>query len=106
MARIIAVARPNIAVGLDLTGIHVVENTDVASAEQLIEETLDSDTEMLLIDESFRDEFSEFLQLRLERHSGLPLVIFCPSFQEEEANTEAYINAILKPAVGFEIRLD
>jgi vacuolar-type H+-ATPase subunit F/Vma7 len=106
MARVIAVARPSMAVGLDLTGMRVEEATSVSRAERLIEDALSSDAEMLLIDEDFRGDFSEFLQMRLDRHSGLPLVIFCPAFQEEEANTDAYINAILKPAVGFEIRLD
>lgn len=106
MARVIAVARPNMAVGLDLTGVRVEEAATVSRAERYIEEVLESDADMLLIDEDFRKGFSEFMKMRLDRHSGLPLVIYCPGFQEEEANTDAYINAILKPAVGFEIRLD
>ncbi len=106
MARVVAIAQPTTAIGLGLTGIRVEEVHSIEQAERHLEELLESDNEMLLLDEEFRGRFSEYMQLVLDRHSGLPLVFFCPSFQEEEANTEAYINAILKPAVGFEIRLD
>lgn len=106
MAKIVAIAQPNSAMGLGLTGIRVEEAQSARKADRRIEELLKSDADMLLIDENLRGELSEYTRLLLDRHKGLPLVIFCPAFREDEVDTRKYINAILKPAVGFEIRLD
>ncbi|HNR30557.1 MAG TPA: V-type ATP synthase subunit F [Candidatus Hydrogenedentes bacterium] len=103
---IVAIGQPTMSLGLGLTGVRVHETRDVKEADALIEELLAGDTEVLIIDESLRDKLSEWRRNRLARHKGRPLVIYCPAFEEEEAGTDAYINAILKPAVGFEIRLD
>lgn len=105
-SKIIAVARGQSALQLGLTGVRVEEAASVEAAEQRLDELLVSDAEMLIVEEALRDEFSEWFRLRLARHGGLPLVIFAPAFASEDAGTDAYINAILKPAVGFEIRLD
>lgn len=106
MAKVTAIAQPTMAMGLGLTGVRVEEVQTVREAEHHLEELLGSDAEAVLVQEDFRAGFSEYMQRLLARHTGRPLVIYCPSFQEPQANTDAYINAILKPAVGFEIRLD
>ena len=105
-SKVVAIAQGNNTLSLGLTGVPVEEIDQVDVVEDRMVELMESDTDMLIVDEHFRDHFSEFFQNRLARHAGLPLIIFCPSFEEEEANTDQYINAILKPAVGFEIRLD
>ena len=105
-SKMIAVAHGNTALSLALTGITVEELHDVKDAEKRLVELLDSQHEVVIADERYRDELSEWFQLRMQRHSGLPILIFCPTFDEEDAGTDAYINAIVKPAVGFEIRLD
>jgi len=105
-ANITAIAQGNTVLTLALTGVPVEELTDVKAVEDRLIDLMDSDIDAVIVDEFFRDKFSEFFENRLARHSGLPLIIFCPSFEEAEATTDAYINSIVKPAVGFEIRLD
>jgi vacuolar-type H+-ATPase subunit F/Vma7 len=105
-SKVVAIGRGNTALGLGLSGVAVERIEDLREAEDRLHELLDSDAEMVIVEEQLRDEFSEYMHLALGRHHGLPLVIFVPAFLNEEAGTQAYINAILKPAVGFEIRLD
>jgi len=105
-SKVIALANGQAALQVGLTGVPVEELYDAESVERRLSELLDSDAEVVIVNEEFRDQFSEWFQGRMARHKGLPLVIFCPSFEEEDAGTLAYINAIVKPAVGFEIRLD
>lgn len=102
----VAIATGPLAIELGLAGVPVLEISDVREVENAIERLMDSAARVVIVEESFRDRFSEWFTNRLARHTGLPLVIFCPSFSEEDAETDAYINRIVKPAVGFEIRLD
>lgn len=105
-ANIIAIGRTAVELGVGLTGVRVESFDDVQAVETRIEELLDSDARVVLIDETYRNHFSEWCANRLARHKGQPLVIYCPAFEQDDAGTDAYINSILKPAVGFEIRLD
>jgi vacuolar-type H+-ATPase subunit F/Vma7 len=105
-SKVVAIAQGQPALQLGLTGLRVVEAQSVEEVEKQLAELMESDAQVVIVDERYRDQFSEWFSLRLARHSGLPLIIFVPSFEEEDAGTDAYINAILKPAVGFEIRLD
>lgn len=105
-SNVVAIAQGRTALELGLTGVPVHEVTDVGEAEELVAGFLESAVLVVIVDEGFRERFSDWMTGRLRRHSGLPLVIFCPRFTEEDAGTDAYINAIVKPAVGFEIRLD
>lgn len=105
--KVVAVARTNTALGLGLTGVRVEQVSDVRDAERVLEDLLRTgDTEIVIVEDELRNAFSERFRNILFRHSGLPLLIYCPAFDQEEAGTQDYINAILKPAVGFEIRLD
>jgi len=105
-SKVVALARGNASLQLGLTGVPVRNMADVKEIEQALLELMDSDAAVVIVDETFRPQFSEWFQLRLAKHGGLPLIIFCPAFDEEDPKTDAYINAIVKPAVGFEIRLD
>lgn len=104
-AKVMAIAREEMALGLGLTGVPVQVTGELKEVERIVEELIEAKTQMVILDEYYRDKFSETFSIKLQRHSGLPLVIFCPAFAEEKAGTDAYINAILRPAVGFEIRL-
>ena len=105
-SKVIALANGQAALQIGLTGVPVEEVYDVEAVEIRLSDLMDSDAEVVIVNEEFRSQFSEWFQGRLARHNRLPLIIFCPSFEEEDAGTLAYINAIVKPAVGFEIRLD
>jgi len=79
---------------------------NAAEAEALLTAELEGDAQLVIVDEAYRSEFSEWFSAKLAKHNRLPLVIFCPAFADEDPGTDAYINPIVKPAVGFEIRLD
>ena len=105
-SNVAAIAQGRTALELGLTGVPVHEAAGIDEAENLLADFLESGVRVVIVDEIFRSQFSDWMASRLARHSGLPLVIYCPSFAEEEAGTDAYIVSIVKPAIGFEIRLD
>lgn len=106
MPKVVAVAQDRVALALGLTGIQVIEPSTPAEAEEVLLEQLESDTQLLIVQETFRDEFSERFQLALSRHRGTPLVVYCPAFEREESDVDAYLASVLKPAIGYEIRLE
>lgn len=91
---------------LALTGIRVEDAWTPDEAEDAVERYLDSDTRILIVEENLLHEFSDALNERLERHVDLPLVVYCPEFEQEDSDVDAYLTAVLKPAIGYEIRLD
>lgn len=104
-SKVVAIAQGNTALALGLSGARVEHAETVREVEQRVSELMESDeVEVVILDEGWRGQFSEWFTLRLSRHRGLPLIIFCPAFEEEDAGTDTYINAIVKSAVGFEIR--
>lgn len=105
MSRVVALATNTTALNLLLTGITVQEPADAKDAESRIEDLLQDDLDVLIIEERLRDEFSVRMSERLANHSGEPLIVYCPAFDEEDSDVDAYLSSIIKPAVGFEIRL-
>ena len=105
MPDVSAVAKTHVALQLALAGVHVEETHDPEQAARILFEMIDSDAEVVIVDESFRPHFSEATNDKLTRHRGRPLIVFCPSFDERDADVDAYLAAVLKPAVGYEIRL-
>ncbi|GMW01752.1 MAG: hypothetical protein AMXMBFR84_28890 [Candidatus Hydrogenedentota bacterium] len=106
MPNVVAIANGHVALKLGLTGIFVEHASDVHQAQESLVKNLEGDADVLVIQDEFRDQFSEWHKEQLRRHRGTPLVVFCPSFSEENSNVDAYISAVLKPAIGYEIRLD
>jgi vacuolar-type H+-ATPase subunit F/Vma7 len=106
MPNVVAIAKDQVALQLALTGVYVEEVKDAREAEQLLERHLDDGARVVIVQDDFRQGFSDYFQARLARHRGLPLVVYCPSFTEGESNVDAYISSVLKPAIGYEIRLD
>lgn len=105
MSSITALASGTSAMNLALTGINVREVSDPKEAEKLLDELLQDKLDVLIIEEKIRDGLSDRVRDRLNRHSGTPLLVYCPSFEEEETDVDAYLSSVIKPAVGFEIRL-
>lgn len=105
-AKINAIAKDQTALQVGLAGVCVKTAANAAEAEALLTAELEGDAELVIVDEAYRGEFSEWFTAKLAKHNRLPLVIYCPAFAEEDPGTDAYINSIVKPAVGFEIRLD
>ncbi len=105
MSRICAIAQDAMALNLALTGIRVEDVSDAKDAEARCDELLQDDVDVLIIEERLRDAFSERMQERLKHHTGEPLIVFLPAFDEEDSDVDAYLSAVIKPAVGFEIRL-
>lgn len=105
MSRIAAIARGATALNLSLAGITVEETADADHAEARVDALMNDGVDVLIIEEALRDQFSERMRERLQRHKGEPLIVFCPAFDEEDSDVDAYLSAVIKPAVGFEIRL-
>ena len=106
MSKIVALASDAVALNISLTGVHVEEFSSAAEAEKRCEELLEDNLDVLILEESFRDGFSDRMQDRLKKHMGAPLVVNCPAFDEEDSDVDAYLSSVIKPAIGFEIRLD
>lgn len=105
MSSIAALAKDSTAMNLALTGIRVEEIADAKEAEIRLDELMQDGLDVLILDERYRDEFSVRTNERLADHKGAPLIVFCPAFEEEDSDVDAYLSSIIKPAVGFEIRL-
>lgn len=105
--KINAIAKGETGLQIGLAGVHVQHAASAQEAETLLAKDIEEGSaQLVIVDEAYRSQFSDWFQTRLARHNKLPLVIFCPAFAEEDPGTDAYINSIVKPAVGFEIRLD
>ncbi|MFP6582327.1 MAG: V-type ATP synthase subunit F [Candidatus Hydrogenedentota bacterium] len=105
MSKVIALATDNTALNLMLTGVTVEEPADVKQAESRLDELLQGGVDVLIIEEKLRDAFGIRMHERLANHAGDPLIVYCPAFDEEDSDVDAYLSSIIKPAVGFEIRL-
>ena len=105
MSDVTAIARGATALNLALTGITVEEVSSAADGEARVDAFLQNGSDVLIIEEALRDEFSDRMRDRLKKHSGQPLLVYCPGFEEEDTDVDAYLSAVIKPAVGFEIRL-
>ena len=105
MFKISAIAQGAMALNLALTGIKVEDVSDAKDAEARCEELLQNGIDVLIIEESLRDAFSERMQDRLKEHTGKPLIVFLPAFDEEDSDVDAYLSSLIKPAVGLEIRM-
>ena len=86
MSKVIALASDTTALNLMLTGITVEEVSDVKTAESRIDALLQSDLDVLVIEEKLREDFSNRMQSRLKDHSGAPLIVYCPAFDEEDSD--------------------
>ncbi len=107
MPDIVGIASDPAALQLRLTGMVVEEVRDAAQAEDAIDRWMEEDgVEILVVGETLRDGFSPAFAERLRRHKGRPLVVYCPVFQTETIDVDEYLSSVIKPAVGFEIRLD
>jgi hypothetical protein len=89
-----------------LAGVMVIEADTSEEAEAAVSEHLDGGCRLLIVQDDLRRGFSETFQERLLRHRGEPLVVYCPLFDEDVSGVDAYVSAVLKPAIGYEIRLD
>lgn len=108
MHSVIALAGSEIGLQLGLAGVPVVEVADVDEALEILTRYLDGldSAQIVLVDENLRQRFPERVHKRIREHRGLPLILFCPSFQTDENNADALLAELLKPAIGYEIRLE
>ena len=106
MANVVAIAQDHVALNLALTGVNVRRPADAESAEEMLRDLLESDNDVVIVQEDLRDGCSERFMNTLSKHKGSPLIVYCPMFEEEDADVDAYLSAVLKPAIGYEIRLE
>jgi vacuolar-type H+-ATPase subunit F/Vma7 len=102
----VGIAEGHVAIMLSLTGMHVEEVSSVEEAEEALDSYLDSDARFVIVQEKYRDAFTPWFQERLMAHRGLPLVVSCPAFDKEDSEVDEYLASVIRPAVGYEIRLE
>lgn len=105
MSKIAALAMDSTALNLALTGVKVEELSDVHAVEERLEKLLQEELDVLIVDERYREDFSARTNDRIANHKEAPLLVFCPPFDDETSDVDAYLSSVIKPAVGFEIRL-
>ena len=103
---VVAIAQGHLALQFALAGIRVEEVSDAKQAETTLEDMLDENLVLVIVDETFSDKFSQRFLEKIDEHKGLPLVVFCPTFEEEKLDVDAELAKDLKQAIGYEIRLD
>jgi vacuolar-type H+-ATPase subunit F/Vma7 len=103
---VVAIADGHLALQFALAGVAVDEVSGIHEAEDALEKCLASDARLAIVQASFRDGFSPGFRDRLALHRGLPLVVYCPSFDTDDADVDSYLADVLRPAVGYEIRLE
>lgn len=106
MPDLLAITGPRLGLKLRLAGVPTEEATDPEAIEELIVKGVGSGVRVLIVQEDFRDRFSKQLVELLDRPRETPLLAFCPSFEEEESDALEYVAAVVRPAVGYEIRLE
>lgn len=100
------IANGTLALQFGLTGADVEEAADAEEAEAVLGRYLDSGAEIVVVLEELAQGFSEAFRERLARHRGRPLLVYCPSFEQAEAEAGDYVSEVVRPAVGYEIRLE
>jgi len=106
MPDVVGIANGHVALQLRLAGVPVEEASDPSEAESILSELLETRTHMVIVQENLGDGFSSAFKERLARHRSRPLVVPCPTFDAEELDVDDYLAAMLRPAIGYEIRLD
>jgi vacuolar-type H+-ATPase subunit F/Vma7 len=107
MRNVIALTKGLTSLQLTLAGMRVEKIEDPRAVEERLAAAIESqEARVVIVQEEFRTQFSEWFTERMRRHKGLPLVVYCPAFEEEESDVDAYLTAVLKPAIGYEIRLE
>ena len=106
MARVTVIAHGHLALQMRLAGFTVEEVLDAAGAEDALARHLEAEEGFVIVEEALTEGFSEAFEDRLAAHRGLPLVVTCPPFDSEESHVDEYLTEVLRPAVGYEIRLE
>ena len=108
MPNVCAIAQGSLAIHLGLAGLHVEQPASGETVEAILDAMLnDADAyTLVIVQEVYRRDFSEWFLERLKHHKGRPLVVFCPDYSDDTIDPNSYVTAILKPVLGFELRLE
>lgn len=99
-------ARPEIAAGFALAGLHPVEAvTDTDAGERLEELLAAPDVGVVLMEEGLYDRLAEDVRRRLGRRA-VPMVVPFPepAWAERPQGAEAYIVELLRQVIGYRVR--
>jgi len=108
MPDVMAITDTQIGLHLSLAGVPVENASSSEEAEEILNGCLQGGKGALvvIVEERFRNRFSEGFQERLRRHKGRPLIVYCPSFGVEERDADRYVSSLVKSALGYEIRFE
>lgn len=108
MSNVCAIAQGSLAIHLGLAGLHVEQPESGETVESILDAMLNDPENyvLIIVQEVYRRDFSEWFLERLKRHKGRPLVVFCPDYSDDTIDPHSYVTTILKPVLGFELRLE
>lgn len=102
-----ALANGPLAVGFALTGIHVEEIADPRDTEEALARCLQEDRwAIVILQESLAHSLPARVREAVLRRKEPPLVVVSPSFDTEESGADRYVAEVVRPAIGYEIRLE
>lgn len=107
MSRLVIITDPEVAHGFRLASVEVFEASEWSKAKALLTDFINDDSVGIVgIDEDLLDQIDERLQDRINKIYK-PVVIPIPSKKTVELSDTrtAYVQSIIKRAVGFDIKL-
>lgn len=105
---IVAITPPDVAPGLKLSGVKVIETKSQEEVRQHVEHLLDEQgAAVLILSDRFYEKLSGRLRERLEE-AVLPMLVNLPdkvSFEETEEDYRQYVANLIRRAIGFSIKV-
>ena len=108
MAKMLVVTDAETAIGFRLAGVDVLE-TDADGAQRAVEEVIAADRYgLVVIDEGLLADPVKAME-RVMRGRDLPVLLPMPGLSaafDHEADATAYMQQLVRSAIGFDIKLD
>lgn len=105
---IVAIIPPDLAPGLKLSGVKVMETSSQDDARSRIQELLDEQgAAVLILSDRFYTKLPTNLRERLDE-AVLPMLVNLPnqiSFEETEEDHRQYVSNLIRRAIGFQIKV-
>jgi len=106
--QIVAIIPPDVAPGLKLSGVKVIETPSQDEARARVEELLDEQgAAVLILSDRFYAKLAGRVRERLDE-AVLPMLVNLPdkvSFEETEEDHRKYVSELIRRAIGFQIKV-
>ncbi|MCP4639812.1 MAG: hypothetical protein GY851_05240 [bacterium] len=106
MPAVVGIANGHLAVQFNLAGIAVSEASTPDETREAINAALSSAARVVMVQEDLDAALPELFRAALRQRQALPLVVVCPAFETEASGVLDYVSRVVRPAVGYEIRVE